>query len=71
MNLPIPIGVAQYPRSVRWVMAICWVLIVVKCLLVWWAVDHWRMPFHALWIVGPTLVFAALATGSWLMHREE
>ena len=71
MNLPFHVNVAQAPRSVRWVMAIAWVLILLKCVLVYWAINHWRMPFHAMWIIGPTIAFAALATGLWLAHREE
>ena len=71
MHLANYVHVAQYPRRVRWVMAIAWLLIVVKCVVVWWAVGHWNMPFHPLWIVGPTLAFAALATGLWLTHVEE
>ncbi len=71
MHLPHYFDVAQYPRRVRWVMSIAWLLIALKCLLVWWAIGHWNMPFHPMWIVGPTLAFALLATGLWLTHREE
>jgi len=71
MNLPVHIGVAQYPRRVRWFMAIAWMLIATKCVLVWWAINHWNVPIHPLWIVAPTLVFAALATALWLTHYEE
>lgn len=49
-------------------MAIAWVAIVIKCWFVTWAVDRWHMPFHAAWVVVPTLVFAALASGLWLVH---
>lgn len=55
---------------VRWFMAIAWIAILIKCVLVTWAVDRWHMPFHAAWVVAPTLAFAALATGLWLVHRE-
>lgn len=71
MHFPAQIDTAQYPRSVRRVMAIAWLLIAIKCVLVWWAVGHWHMPFHPMWIVAPTLVFAALATGLWLTHHED
>lgn len=57
------------PR-VRWFMAAAWVVIVIKCLVVTWAIEHWRMPFHASWVVVPTLVFAALATALWFRHHE-
>jgi hypothetical protein len=52
-------------------MAVAWVLVAVKCTLVWWAMIHWSVPFHPLWIVGPTLAFAALATAVWLAHHED
>ena len=52
-------------------MSVAWVLIAAKCVLVWWAMLHWRMPFHPLWIVAPTLVFAGVATLLWLTHKEE
>ena len=71
MHLPVHIDVAQYPRRVRWFMAIAWVVIAVKCVLVWWAMARWHVPFHPLWIVAPTLVFAALASALWLTHHEE
>jgi hypothetical protein len=71
MHLSNYVDVAQYPRRVRWIMAGAWLLIVVKCVLVWWAVDHWHMAFHPLWVVGPTLLFAGLATGVWLTHHED
>lgn len=51
-------------------MAIAWIVIIAKCGWVWWAVDHWHLPFHPLWIVLPTLVAAALATVLWLTHRD-
>jgi hypothetical protein len=71
MHLQTYIDVAQYPRRVRWIMAVAWLLITVKCVLLWWAIDYWHMPFHPLWIVGPTLGFAGLATGLWVTHHEE
>lgn len=71
MNLHVPLGVAQSARGVRWLMTIAWLLIAVKCVWVWWAVNRWQMPFHPLWIVAPTIVFAGLATALWLAHRED
>ncbi|ACB76449.1 hypothetical protein Oter_3169 [Opitutus terrae PB90-1] len=52
-------------------MAIVWALITVKCGVVWWAMPHWNMPTHPIWVVGPTLIFATLVTILWLAHREE
>lgn len=54
----------------RWFMAIVWAIILAKCAFVVWAVDRWHMPFHANWVVVPTLAFAALATALWVAHRE-
>ncbi len=52
-------------------MGFAWVVIAVKCAVVWWAMVHWRVPFHPIWVVGPTLIFAALATTLWLTHQED
>ncbi len=71
MTSPFHIDVAQYPNRVRWFMVMAWALIALKCVLVWWAINHWQVPFHPLWIVGPTLVFAALATVIWLTHHRD
>lgn len=71
MHLPVQINVAQYPSSARRFMGAVWVLIVAKCVLVWWAMLHWHVPMHPLWIVGPTLIFATLASVLWLTHRPE
>jgi hypothetical protein len=68
---PIHIDIAQYPSRVRWFMVAAWVAILVKCVLVAWAVDYWHMPFHAMWIIAPTLAFAGLATALWLTHHRE
>jgi hypothetical protein len=52
-------------------MIIAWALIGLKCVLVWWAMAHWRVPIHPAWIVAPTIIFAALATGLWATHRQD
>lgn len=41
---------------------IFWGVIVVKCVLVWWLMRHYAMPFSPLWVVLPTLMFAGLCT---------
>ena len=51
-------------------MAVAWVLIAIKCVVVWWAVERWHMPFHPMWVIAPTLAFAALATFLWVTHHE-
>ena len=71
MQPHLQIDLAQYSPRVRWFMAIVWLVIAAKCVLVWWAMARWHVPFHPLWIVGPTLVFAALASVLWLTHHED
>ncbi len=71
MNTPGYINVAQYPKRVRWFMMVAWVVIAVKCLLVWWAIGHWNVPVHPMWVIAPTVMFAALVTGIWLTHRPD
>ncbi len=71
MHIPLHVDLTQYSRRVRWLMAILWAIIVAKCIVVRWAVGHWQMPVHPLWIVAPTIIFAGLASILWLTHHEE
>lgn len=48
------------------VLAVGWLLVIAKCVLLAWAIKHWSVPIHAGWLVWPTLAFAALATGLWV-----
>lgn len=50
------------PRVERLIL-ICWVLIAVKHVAVIWAVHHYPVPFHQLWINFPTWLLGVLATG--------
>ena len=50
------------PRIERLIF-ICWVLIAVKHVAVIWAVRHYPVPFHQLWINFPTWLLGVLATG--------
>ena len=52
-------------------MGAAWFLILVKCVVVSWAIERWQVPFHPAWIIGPTLAFAALASLLWLTHARE
>ena len=52
----------QDRRRVMQVIRICWVILIVKSLLVVWACDRHETPFSPLWIVAPTLVFGMIAT---------
>ncbi len=40
----------------------CWLLIVIKCFVVIWAVNRWSIPFSPYWIILPTIMMAALCT---------
>ena len=57
------------PRVAR-LIAIGWVLIAIKSVVVWWACSHYALPFHPLWIIAPTVAFAALCTGVYLFARR-
>ena len=55
---------ARSPRNrrVELTMGVAWVLIALKCWLVTWLVAKYQMPFHAMWVNAPTVVFALLGT---------
>jgi len=60
------VTVSQPPaRDPRVERLICWawVLIAVKHVAVIWAVLHYHVPFHQLWINFPTWLLGVLATG--------
>ena len=40
-----------------------WIVIAVKCAAVWWIMKHYHVPIQPIWVVGPTVIFAALCTG--------
>lgn len=63
--------VSRYPVRMRRFLGMAWIAILAKCVLVWWAIGHWQVPFHPAWIVMPTLLFAALATVLWLAPHDE
>lgn len=49
------------PRVVR-LLAAGWILITVKHVAIIWAVWHYRVPLHQLWINFPTWLLGVLAT---------
>jgi hypothetical protein len=71
MNTPTGFGVRLPSLRVRLFMLLAWIAIAGKCIFVSWAVERWHMPFSASWVVVPTLLFGALATGLWLTHQKE
>jgi hypothetical protein len=69
MNLNLH-PLAGLSRSNRWFLGIAWLLILVKCVVVWWAIPHYHVPVHPLWVIGPTVFFAAWVTVLWTTHHE-
>jgi hypothetical protein len=57
-------------RFNRWFLGVAWVVIVAKCLFVCWAIPHFHVPVHPMWIIGPTLSCAAFVTVLWTTYRE-
>lgn len=60
-------------KTVPWMnrlLVIGWTLIAVKSVVVWWACAHYTLPFHPLWIIGPTVAFGALCTGVYLYAKR-
>lgn len=53
----------------RW-LAIGWALILVKCLLTPWAINHWNVPIHPGWVIWPTLGAAGFITLLVLLRRK-
>jgi hypothetical protein len=49
------------PRVERLIL-VCWILIAIKHVAVIWAVHHYHVPFHQLWVNAPTWLLATLAT---------
>ncbi len=60
---PVP----RNPRAER-IILLCWALIAVKHVAVIWAVAHYAVPFHQLWINFPTFLLGLVAT--WAYHTR-
>lgn len=60
------------PRDLRLekLILLCWGLIAVKHVAVIWAVHHYAVPFHQLWINVPTFLLGLLATVAYYWLRE-
>jgi hypothetical protein len=61
---------ARTPRNprVERLFAVCWGLILVKCVAVVWVFDRYHVPVNALWVIAPTIVFATLCTAVYLLR---
>jgi hypothetical protein len=46
-----------------------WILIMFKSAFIWWACARYAVPFHPLWIVGPSIAFAFLCTAVYGWRR--
>lgn len=56
------------PRVER-VILIGWLLITLKSVFVWWACANYKVPFHPLWIIAPTILFGLLCTAVYFRRR--
>ena len=52
------------PRSRRLelVLAVGWLLILLKCAAIYWACHRYQVPISPWWLIVPTLAFATLCT---------
>jgi len=60
-DVEVKAGIRRNPLVEKLILA-GWLVIVAKCFLVIWAIDHWAVPVHPYWIIVPTILFAALCT---------
>ncbi len=59
------VSVSERPprnRRVERMFAICWVIIILKSAAVVWLFGRYHVPVSPLWVIAPTVVFAALCT---------
>jgi hypothetical protein len=61
---PVPAN----PRAEKIILA-CWILIAVKHVAVIWAVHHYAVPFHQLWVNFPTFLLGLAAT--WAYYARD
>ncbi len=61
---------ARAPRNpgVERLFAVCWVVIVAKSIAVVWLFDRYHVPVNPLWVIAPTIVFAALCTAVYVLR---
>jgi hypothetical protein len=57
VSRPVP----RNPRAEK-IILVCWALIAIKHVAVIWAVHHYAVPFHQLWINFPTFLLGLVAT---------
>ena len=64
VRVPVP----RNPRAEK-IILICWLLIAVKHVAVIWAVHHYAVPFHQLWVNFPTFLLGVVAT--WAYYARD
>lgn len=65
-----PLNIQKTSPTMSRLLVVGWGLIAIKSGVVWWACDHYALPFHPLWVIGPTVTFAALCTGVYLYAKR-
>ncbi len=61
-------SVPRNPRVEKFIL-LCWGLIAVKHVAVIWAVHHYAVPFHQLWVNAPTFLLGLLATLAYYLRE--
>jgi len=64
VHQPVPAS-----RRAEKIILLCWVLIAVKHVAVIWAVHHYAVPFHQLWVNFPTFLLGLVAT--WAYYARD
>jgi hypothetical protein len=49
-------------RRSEWVLAVCWVLVLVKSVAVYWLCGRYAVPVNPWWVIVPTVGFAGVCT---------
>jgi hypothetical protein len=55
-------------RRVERLLGIGWIVIVLKSFAVVWLFDRYHVPVNPLWVIAPTIFFAALCTAVYLLR---
>ncbi len=61
-------GAAPRNRRTERLLLACWIIIVLKCAVVAWAIPHYRVPFSPLWVILPTLLLAGIVTAVYFLR---
>ncbi|MSU69480.1 MAG: hypothetical protein EXS39_01625 [Opitutaceae bacterium] len=61
---------ARNRRRAETLIAICWGLIVLKSVVVIWAVSYYAIPINPMWVIAPTVIFAFVTTAAYYLLRD-